>query len=350
MIAESRSYVPVLKVKRGEKRALSLLPMSLRSRVVPILDVVENPSGKPLIKHIDTAFERLPSSLRGYPRCFIDAREIEDDDPRATEIVLKRAQAEGMCVSPVTGITRTNGVAAAIANSAHGLALRLLRRELENGNMALRVQSFMGRHSLVPESVDLILDLGAVADMIAHGVSALTRAFLADVPELTRWRTVAIVACAFPLSMRGIGRHAHKEVDRSEWLSWRDEIHAHQQVCGRTLVFGDYVIQHPAGVEGFDPRIMPVSATVRYALDDAWLLVKGESTRVVRARDQFPALATRLVYGRLKARYQGPLHCPGCELMKVAADGGTGFGSAEAWRRLGTIHHICQTLDGLDAL
>ena len=347
---ESPRYVPVLKVKRGEKKALSLLPMALRRRVVPILDVVENPNDRTLGEHLGTTFKGLPSSLVGYPRCFIDAREIEDDDPRATEMVLKQARAEGIRVSAVTGITRTNGVAAALANSTHGLGVRLLRREFESRNLVPRLQGFLGRHGLVPESVDLILDLGAVADMIAHGVSALTRAFLADVPDLKRWRTVSIVACAFPLSMRGVGRHAHKEVDRCEWLSWRDDIYAYQQVCGRTLVFGDYVIQHPAGVENFDPRTMPVSATIRYALDDAWILIKGESTRVVSARDQFPALATKLVYGRLKSRYQGSVHCPGCSSMKAAADGAIGFGSAEAWRRLGTIHHICQTLDGLDAL
>ena len=343
-------YVPVLKLKRGEKKALSLVPIALRQRVVPVLDVVQNASGRPLDEHLDTVFRGLPSSLVGYSRCFIDAREIEDDDPRATDMVLNRAQAEGMRVLPVTGITRTSGVAAALAHRAHGLGLRLLKSEFESRNLAPLLQRFMGRYGLIPEGVDLVLDLGAVADMIAHGVSALTRAFLADIPELGRWRTVSIVACAFPLSMRGIGRHAHKRVDRSEWISWRDDILRYQQECGRALVFGDYVIQHPAGVENFDPRTMPVSATIRYALDDAWILIKGESTRVVSARDQFPALATKLVYGRLRAIYKGSWHCPGCSSMKVAADGGTGFGSAEAWRRLGTIHHICQTLDGLNAL
>lgn len=350
MTEERARYVPVLKVKRGEKKALSLVPMALRQRVAPILDVVENPSGRPLDEHLGTAFKGLPSSLVGYPRCFIDAKEIEGDDPNATEMVLKRAQAEGIRLLPVTGISRANGVAAALAHSANGLGLRLLRRELESGHLAPGLRHFMAQHGLVPEGVDLILDLGAVGDMIAHGVSTLTRAFLADVPNLKRWRTVAIVACAFPLSMRGIGRHAHKEVDRYEWLSWRDEIYEHQQVCGRTLIYGDYVIQHPAGVEHFDPRTMPVSATIRYALDETWILIKGESTRVVSASDQFPALATKLVYGRLQRRYQGSVHCPGCHSMKAAADGAIGFGSAEVWRRLGTIHHICQTLDGLDAL
>ena len=36
--------------------------------------------------------------------------------------------------------------------------------------------------------------------------------------------------------------------------------------------FSDCAIQHPVGVEGFNPRTMQVSASVRYALPDQWLL------------------------------------------------------------------------------
>ena len=315
MINEHRQYMPVLKVKRGEKKALSMVPGVLRGRVIPLLDVVENPEGKSLDQHLGTAFGGLHSSLVGYPKCFIDAREIEDDDPDATAMVLRRAQLEGMHVTPVTGISRANGVSAALSNTSDGLGLRLLRTEFESGNLAGQLQDFMGRHALRPEGVDLIVDLGAVSEMIAYGVSALTRTCVADIPDLVKWRSICVVACAFPMSMGGIERGTYKTVDRSEWQSWRDYIYPGQETFGRSLVYGDYAIQHPAGVEGFDPRIMQVSAAIRYALHDAWILIKGESTRAVRPGIQFPRLATRLVYGSLRAKYQGATHCPGCRSM-----------------------------------
>ena len=95
---------------------------------------------------------------------------------------------------------------------------------------------------------------------------------------------------------------------------------------------------------------MQVSAAVRYATEDTWLLVKGESTRRTRAGEQFPRLAQRLVYGDLRRSFRGANHCAGCAGIKKAADGEPRYGSAEVWRRLGTIHHITTTLETLAAL
>lgn len=65
---------------------------------------------------------------------------------------------------------------------------------------------------------------------------------------------------------------------------------------------------------------------------------------------QFPMLATRLVYGHLKGHFAGSGHCVGCSSIKEAADGVLGYGSAEVWRRLGTIHHISTVMQGLGSL
>ena len=96
--------------------------------------------------------------------------------------------------------------------------------------------------------------------------------------------------------------------------------------------------------------MMQVSAAIRYTLSDDWLIIKGESTRFTLPGAQFPALATRLVYGHLRGYFAGPNHCDGCASMKAAADGASRFGSAEVWRRLGTIHHISMVMQGLGSL
>jgi len=140
--------------------------------------------------------------------------------------------------------------------------------------------------------------------------------------------------------MGGVERHSHDFVDRVDWMAWRDNQQARRTELTRLPTYSDGAIQHPSGVEGFDPRIMPVSAAVRYTVPDKWLLVKGESTRLTPPSAQFQALATQLVYGHLKRYYYGTNHCAGCASIKAVADGAPGFGSLEAWRRLGTVHHI----------
>lgn len=150
--------------------------------------------------------------------------------------------------------------------------------------------------------------------------------------------------------MGGVERNSYSRAERSEWNLWRGELYANRQNLPRLPTYSDCALQHPKGVEGFDPRIMQVSAAIRYTLPQDWLLIKGESTRTVPPSKQFPDLATQLVYGFFRRDFAGPSHCPGCDSMKAAADDAPGFGSAEAWRRLGTIHHVKSVVDGLNAL
>ena len=344
-----RHYIPILKIKRGEKKALQAIEDPIRQRITPLLEIVER-TDKALDEHLKTAFKDLADSVRPYSRCFLDAREIAPDGPAAAAEVFQQASSAGIAFTPVTGITRSADVAAALSHRTQGVALRLTRDEFEAGHITGSLGSFMSQHGLAPEEADLIVDLGAVDDLVVDGVSALTDAFLAEVPDHTRWRTFTVSACAFPRSMGGVGQHSHDLVERAEWIAWRDNLHSRRQSLRRLPTFSDCAIQHPLGVERFDFRTMQVSAAVRYAEEDAWLLIKGESTRRKPPSEQFPILATQLVYGHLRSHFAGATHCDGCAGMKAAADGAPKRGSAEAWRRLGTIHHITTAVLALESL
>lgn len=348
----SNHYVPVLKVKRGEKASLLALAAHLHSRITPLLEIVERKEDKaPTVNgHLDNIFKGLADSVWTYPRCFLDAREIASDGPVAANEAFQRATDAGMVFTPVTGLSRTADVAAAMAYNTYGLALRLTRAEFESGRLTAAIYHFLTRLDLSAEQVDLIVDLGAVDAMISPGVMSLTDLFLSDVPDHARWRTLTVSACAFPPNMGGIKRDSHSIAERSEWISWRDGLHARRRSLVRVPTYSDCGIQHPRGVEGFDPRTMQVSAAVRYTLPDEWLLVKGESTRRSPPSVQFPSLAKQLVYGHLREHFLGPDHCQGCFSIKAAADGVPKLGSPEAWRRLGTIHHMTTVMDGLAAL
>jgi len=348
----SRHYVPVLKIMRGEKKALQAIDPTVRQRVTPLLEIVKRKAdtARTIDGHLDTAFKGLADSVEPYSRCFLDAREIAPDGAAAAAEVFRRASEAGIRFTPVTGITRSADVDAALDHRTHGAALRLTRDEFEGGGLGTRLIGFVSEHGLSPEETDLIVDLGPVDDLVVVGISALTDAFLAEVPDHTRWRTFTVSGCAFPPSIGGVAQHSHELVERAEWIAWRDNLHSRRQGLPRLPTFSDCAIQHPMGVEGFNPLTMQVSAAIRYAKDDAWLLIKGESTRRNPATAQFPALAIQLVYGHLSSHFAGAPHCDGCAGMKAAADGASNLGSAEAWRRLGTIHHITTAVRTLESL
>jgi len=349
MIFDAHHYVPVLKVKRGEKRALSLLSSTVRPKVTPLLEIVGR-TDKTLEKHLQTAFKGLAEAVRGFDRFFIDTREIAPDGSEGAETVFRLAARSRFLFTPVTGISRTADIAAALAFRTQGIALRLNRNEFEAGGLTVRVRNFLSRHDLVPEEVDLIIDLGDVENLVSYGGERLATLFLDEVPNHESWRTFTLSACAFPLSMRAVERHSHLFTERADWVAWRDGLHARRTSISRLPTYSDCGIQHPKGVEGFDPRIMQVSASIRYTANDSWLLIKGESTRRITPSEQFPSLAMQLVYGHLRQHFYGTDHCMGCAGMTDCANGSVGYGSAEVWRRLGTIHHITTVVQELDAL
>ncbi len=312
---------------------------------------MERKPDKTIHEHLNTAFEGLTNHMKGYARCFLDAREIEADGPGAAAEAFARAAGASIPFTPVTGVSRDTDVTAALTHGSRGLALRLTRPEFEKGDFPAGIDSFLHKHSVAADRIDLIVDLGPVEDMISDGVGALARAFLEAVPNHAGWRTFTVSACAFPLTMGVVEAHCHELVERTDWISWKENLYNRRNKLVRLPGFGDCVIQHPQGVEGFDPRTMSVSASIRYATENDWLLIKGESTRLTPAVVQFPELATRLVYGHLKPFFLAPpVHCAGCEAMQKAADGTSGYGSPEVWRRLGTIHHISLVIQKLDSL
>src|SRR5947199_6371312 len=97
-------YVPVIKVKRGEKLALQRLALRLASQITPLLEIVQRTPEKSVDGHLDTAFKDLAESVRGYSRSLLDARELDPDGPSAAVEVFTRATAAGIAFTPVTGI------------------------------------------------------------------------------------------------------------------------------------------------------------------------------------------------------------------------------------------------------
>jgi len=342
-------YVPVLKIKRGEKAALTRLGASQRARVTPLLEVVER-ADRTLERHVQTTFAKLADTASLYSRFFLDVHELVADGPAAAHLVFSTAQAQGLSFTPIVRLSDPAIAAAALNYQGHGIALRVRREEFEAGDLGFRTTAFLSEHGISASDVDLIVDLGGVQDLIQVGIAGLATAFLDEVPHHADWRTLTMSACSFPKGMGRVERLSHDSVDRADWLAWRDSLHESRSQLVRLPTFSDCAIQHPSGVEGFDPRIMAVSAVARYTLAESWLLIKGQSTRIVLPSVQFPNLATRLVYGHLQSHFAGAGHCVGCRGIKDAADGAGGYGSAGAWRQLGTIHHMATVLDGLDSL
>ena len=347
-----RHYVPALKLKTGEKDALAILSSATKQSITPILQVVERIGTKPIDKHIETAFKKIQPAVAGLPRFFIDPVEIAPAGAVAAKAVFNGCRSLGVPFTPVVGLSRppdlTNAAMQAVGRS--GLAVRLTRADFEGGTLASSFTAYLATHSISAAATDLIVDLGPVEDMIADGIATLAESFIASVPHLARWKTLTLLGSAFPKSMRHVDRDSHGYVDRAEWVAWRDHFRKAGPSLSRPPTFGDWGIQHPAGVETFDPVKMQASAAIRYATDSKWLLIKGRGTRKMSPAKQMPGLAAQLATGQLRKAFAGAHHCAACALIVAAANGAPKLGSLTKWRQIGTAHHITTTVEAIQNL
>lgn len=350
MSFDERHYVPVLKLKRGEKDALAVLTPDTCNGVTPLLEVVERKDEKSVAEHLETAFDGIGRAVAGFKRYFLDVRELSPDGPEAARAAFRKTLGPPIPCTPVTGISRTADVEAAFQLGAKGIALRVSRAELEAGGLRRKIEAFLRAASLEPGNVDLIADLGATDDLITEGVAAIGDLMLSEIPDHTLWRTFTLSAASFPDSMRQVASQSSAATERTDWVAWRESRHSLRRQLVRLPTFSDGVIQNPRGVEGFDPRTMDSSACIRYLAGDEWVLVKGRGTKKELPSIQYPGLAAQLVTGPLSEKFYGSKHCKGCEGMRRAAAGRPGLGSQEVWRKLGTIHHITATVEALAEL
>ena len=147
-------YIPILKVKRGEKAALTLVAKPLQKRITPLLEIVQR-TDKHLNEHLETAFKGLSNAVQPYPRCFLDARELEPDGTAGARSVFWRAREEGIVFTPVTGVSRSVDVKPAKEFSTNGLALRLTIADYESGRLRQMTEAFLSREDLSPPNIDL---------------------------------------------------------------------------------------------------------------------------------------------------------------------------------------------------
>lgn len=344
---DATHYLAVMKLKQGEKIGLSKVDSVLRPGLTPLFEIVKR-KATPLDAHLKKSFKKLDLATQGYKRVFVDAGELEPDGEAGARRAFEEAKNTGLLFTPVTRMSRDAETNAALgAKAAMGLAIRIDRSDLE-GDLSTSLPQFLKDRQLRPGECDLIVDLGPVSDMVIEGVNRLALGLLAEVRSPEQWRTLSIIGGAFPKGLGDVDRDGHATIERLEWIFWRDTLR--QAGLPRLPTFGDWGIQHPKGVEDFEPGKMQVSAALRYAVGDHWLALKGRSLKGNPASVQMPKLTKKLVSGALRQNFSGADHCAGCRKVAEIAAGSPNPGSATTWRELGTTHHITTTVEALRTL
>jgi hypothetical protein len=337
-----KHYVPILKGKRAEFPALGSLKS--KSRITPLIEAVPSQDA--------TSVPRRMSS-NGWPvdaPYFIDLLFLDDPDDdtvpatdqQSVRVCFAEVARQGQAGIPVTGLSRSRGYQSAVqqvvSQQGNGLMLRLTPDDFEDADeLDSTLEAIPEFFEVEFADIDLLLDLGSVANSSAGTVAQMHRANIDLVPNVNEWRTLTVASGAFPLGLAPLVRDEWNPSPRLDWRGWRQLVTG-TKAPTRLPAFSDYAIAHP----GLPPEgRATILAQLRYTTPDSWIIWKGRNA-IKEGFEQFYAICRDLV---ARPEYRGANFSWGDgEIQQKATNVGSP-GSAETWRRIGTSHHIETALE-----
>ncbi|WP_375090930.1 beta family protein [Peribacillus sp. RS7] len=345
-------YVPIIRWKRGEQTALIELDQEIKNGMTPLIEIppidwdFENECFKKSIDdHLKNFATQIKTSWNNPNKLFIDAFQIciDDDDIMANgshplEYIFHLLSEEKIEAIPVTSKNRGTNYQKAINSVLHtyntGFAIRLTDEEFDD--IDSNISWFVDQFDCSPAETDIFIDYKYIDSKSPVGrMAKLVAGSLLSLPHINQWRTLTFAATTFPENLSEFSTGTDGNIPRNEWLIYQRLL---KTKLPRYPAFGDYIISNPE-YSKIDPRLMRMSANIRYTADDEYLIFRGFSVTSPKYGKwtQTQGLCQRVVG---HSKYSGSHYSYGDKYIYDCANGSASTGNAERWRKVGTNHHL----------
>lgn len=345
-----KHYVSVLKAKEGEFNALQETLAATKDTMTPLMEVTPIPwnfenetYSKTIDEHLSKLTDKLNLSWGPERRIFIDSNSLEgnlrmlDGTTHHLLWLFNDFRRVNLLSVPVTGLDKHGDYKAAVRSIKNtdnrGICLRLETEDLINPQLAQRIAAELNYYVLTEQDVDLIIDLKSIAEnSLDYALFTVSNVINFVLPNLNNWRSLSVCGSSFPINLTDITANTTDTIDRIEWHFWNRLI----LMAGlkRKPSFGDYTIAHWNTVE-LDPRIMTMSASIRYTCDDYWLIIRGISVK--KESGQHHNLCSILI---ARPEYCGAAYSWGDNYINECAARRVGPGNPTTWRKVANNHHF----------
>jgi hypothetical protein len=336
-------YLPIVKWKMGEYSAIRELTPEVASTIAPVLEIPPVPwnfntdsPAKSHEAHIEAIARQIAESLQEVDTFFIDTRRLgagEGDSPLKT---LLSAVTE-MSGHPSIGVDPDEYSAEDIEavqehlERDHG---QVLLRVAPGRRFARTVNDLLARLGAEAGQCHLLIDCGDLRpdDFELHDLAAVNA--FTTAPALTEWQSVSLAATSFPQYLSDV-RPPYAELVRLERALFKSICVEALEFDLRLPLFGDYGVTSRE-VEDLDPRMISVSANIRYTGEDSFHIFKGQSLRR-HSYEQFRELSRDLISREF---YSGEGFSWGDKYIFDCANADARTGNNMTWRKVATNHHI----------
>jgi|JI7StandDraft_1071085.scaffolds.fasta_scaffold17549_6 hypothetical protein len=351
-------YVPLLRWRAGEYRALKRLSDTCRQRTVPLIEVLPPDYDFALRqpkKHIDEQLKPFAKQVEDHwlhRPALIDAVQIDPttrmgDGRHPLTFIFDEARAKGLNLVPVTALDRDAAyqlsVQGIVAASGRGIGLRCGLDEALDPDFEANVRTLIAQLGCPENGVDILLDLGNPKFDPQEPLIAIIATVLSSGGVFASARSVTILAASFPDSLMSL-QHGLDTLPRREWLLYKALMAALSDSVRRPG-FGDYVVAAVEFPKG-DMRFMRGSPNVRYAIEDAWLVAKAKRQKS-NNNHAYPGLCGAII---ASGGFAGSAFSEGSKYIEGCRLGTEKMGNPTTWKWVATNHHITKVVADLARL
>lgn len=343
-------YVPVLRWRRAEMKALSELDRLVKSDLTPLVELfpkrfepqlrVLNGKKIRIARRVSNVITTIVSEIGqfwGKAPFFLDFchcnPNMKADGKHSLALFAELSKSIGIVPIPVVGLFRSQQDIVAckyvIERLSSGACVRVLSSDIEHQDFETQIDKMVKYLNLPVNKIDIIVD-----NKIISGNSLRLQTVYNKLSPINSWRTFILLGGAFPIDLTKyqVGTHLIDRNDYNFWLHQKDEIKSN-----RVPTFGDYTIQHPFLNDRL-PEIPNPSASIRYTSSNHWIVMRGTAIQKAGC-EQFPAHAEMLC---CHEEYCGANFSSGDDYIsrKRMSLNPDKTGSVETWLQAGINHHL----------
>lgn len=347
-------YYPILRPKRGELGALSLLDEITKDCLLPIFDLHRpefdqrtNEYKKTFEKHIEDVCKEIRKQWK--ERCF--AIDVQSFFGNLEDIKVKRlfalfsTHASDLnfvfVVSSNTNKYLLNLMQSLIEDSEHQVEfiMRLEREDFDDLEDTKTALTYVAKQlNIERDSFFLMLDFKNVENKDIDSVTdTITNCH--EVLDLSSLSGICFSASSFPVDMANITKDTVDRVLRVEWKIWNDLQKFKSLLNDVEIKFSDYGISHPLKPE-MDSSKVKAAGKIRYTVNTHWIISRGHKFKddeTENRNDQYQVLAKKLIREK---DFIGKGYSWGDISIVDCANGGGKCGLLEKWVRIDMNHHF----------
>lgn len=352
------TYVPIVKARQGEFKALAHLDNRSAQNIIPLFEVPkitdkergawENKGLHPLISYLNYKAEKIAAVRKGR-FAFIDTiswktNSYVENGEHSLNFLYNSLESNGVFVNPVIGYDRwddvdyRNAVMALNCQQTRTYCIRLEMSAIEDfldpNYFQSRIKDIVDSLAIDPKHSCVLIDFGDVSQTSILDIQTRLESGLS---LLSSWQFmyIAMAGASTPTIINAAVKNKDSTgvIIRREMNAWRA---IKMENPSSSLVFGDYCVRNPSSAE--DIIAPDANGKIRYTIQQNYFVARGHSRQIGNKYDQHYVLAETIAKSThfLGANFSWGDN----EILLYSKKVTNGPGNATTWISIDTNHHI----------